>query len=265
MTEMAVKKFQAGHDNGQKSSGKMRFDISAATLHILAMVFMLMDHMWALITPTQDWLTCVGRLAFPIFAFLTVEGYFHTRSFKRYLLRMLVCAVLSEVPFDLLCEGTFFYPFHQNVLWTLMLGLLGIRLMETVREKGKIWLYALTAAIVTASGFLLGTLTMVDYFGMGVLMVFLFYFFRGRKWWCLLGQILTLYWVNVEMIGGLFYPVTVLGMDLEISQQGLALFALIPIWLYRGRQGHHSKIFQYACYAFYPVHMLLLAFIAMIG
>lgn len=129
-------------------------DLSAAALHIIAMALMLMDHLWATLLPAQDWLTCAGRLTFPIFAFMTVEGYFHTRNLKRYALRLLLFALLSEVPFDLMYGGTWFYPVHQNVIWTLL--------------------------------------------------------------------------------------------------------ALVPIWLYRGRQGCHSKPFQYACYAFYPVHMLLL-------
>ncbi len=60
------------------------------------------------------WLTHVGRLAFPIFAFLAVEGYFHTRSFKRYALRMLLFAVLSEVPFDLMYGGTAFIPYTRT-------------------------------------------------------------------------------------------------------------------------------------------------------
>ena len=101
---------------------KKTFDLSAAALHILAMTFMLMDHLWATLLSSQMWLTHVGRLAFPIFAFLAVEGYFHTRSFKRYALRMLLFAVLSEVPFDLMYGGTVFYPVHQNVIWTLLLG-----------------------------------------------------------------------------------------------------------------------------------------------
>ena len=154
--------------------------------------------------------------------------------------------------------GTWFYPVHQNVIWTLLLGLLGVHLMETVRKKQKLWVSLPVCAAVAAAGALLGTLGMTDYYGAGVLTVFAFYIFRGRKWWCLLGQVLTLYWINVVLLGGLMYPIRLFGMEFELCQQGLALLALVPIWLYRGRQGCHSKPFQYTCYAFYPVHMLLL-------
>ena len=242
-------------------TGLGKMDLSAAALHILAMAFMLMDHLWATLLPAQEWLTCVGRIAFPIFAFMAVEGYFHTHNLKKYLLRMLIFAVISEVPFDLMYGGTWFYPVHQNVTWTLMMGLVGIHLMETVRKKKSIFVYILVSAIVVILGGLLGTLSMVDYYGMGVLTVFIFYFFRGRKWWCLLGQMLALYWVNVELLGGLMYPIRLFGMELELCQQGLALLALLPIWLYRGRQGYHSKPFQYFCYAFYPIHMLVIVLV----
>ena len=240
------------------SSASKNFELTAAVLHIIAMTLMLMDHLWATLLPAREWLTCAGRVAFPIFAFMAVEGYFHTRSFKKYILRMLLFAVLSEIPFDLMYGGTWFYPVHQNVLWTFLLGLLGVWLMEQVRKKGKIWMYLLVCVLVVPAGLVLGTLCMVDYYGVGVLTVFVFYFLHGRKWWCFLGQLAALYWLNVELLGGLMYPVQLFGMEFELCQQGLALLALIPIWLYRGRQGYHSKPFQYLCYAFYPVHILLL-------
>lgn len=240
------------------SSASKNFELTAAVLHIIAMTLMLMDHLWATLLPAREWLTCAGRVAFPIFAFMAVEGYFHTRSLKKYILRMLLFAVLSEIPFDLMYGGTWFYPVHQNVLWTFLLGLLGVWLMEQVRKKGKTWMYLLVCVLVVPAGLVLGTLCMVDYYGGGVLTVFVFYFLHGRKWWCFLGQLAALYWLNVELLGGLMYPVQLFGMEFELCQQGLALLALIPIWLYRGRQGYHSKPFQYLCYAFYPVHMLLL-------
>ena len=263
-----------------------RRSFSGTALKTIACITMLIDHIGAscieagILTPgldigtlSRDTLSAyplyqldrvlrfTGRLAFPIFAFMAVEGYFHTHSFRKYALRLALFAVLSEVPFDLMYGGTWFYPVHQNVIWTLLLGLLGIHLMETVRKKQQTWLYLLTALLVVLIGTVLGTLGMVDYYGTGVLTIFIFYFFRGRKWWCLAGQLLALYWVNVQLLGGLLYPVHIFGMEFEICQQGLALLALLPIWLYRGRQGYHSKPFQYACYAFYPVHMLILVLI----
>lgn len=233
-----------------------RLSLSSAALHIIAMTIMLMDHLWATLLPGQNWLTCVGRIAFPIFAFMTVEGYFHTHDVKRYMLRLLVFALISELPFNLMYSGTLIYPYHQNVLWTLLLGLFGIWLME--RAKGKVMRYVLTAVAVVLVSVCLATLGMVDYFAPGVLTVFAFYFFRGKKWWCILGQIVAMYWINIELLGGQYYPISLFGIDFELCEQGLALLALIPIWLYHGRQGHHSKAFKWTCYAFYPVHMLLL-------
>lgn len=246
---------------GSTDRSAKRIEISAAALHVIAMTFMLMDHLWATLLPAQDWLTCIGRIAFPVFAFMTVEGYFHTHNLKKYMLRLLLFALISEIPFDLMYGGTWFYPIHQNVIWTLLMGLLGIHLMETVHKNQKRWLYVLTAFVTVVCGMIFGTLCMVDYYGVGVLTVFVFYFFRGRRWWCLLGQFLALYWLNVELLGGLMYPVQLFGAEFEVCQQGLALLALIPIWLYRGRQGYHSKPFQYVCYAFYPVHMLVLVLV----
>ena len=60
------------------------------------------------------------------------------------------------------------------------------------------------------------------------------------------------------MLKGLVFPISIFGNTLEIPQQGLAVLALLPIWLYRGRKGYTSKWFQQLCYWFYPVHMFLL-------
>ena len=122
-------------------------------------------------------------------------------------------------------------------------------------------MYILTSILVVLLGALIGTVGMLDYYGAGVLTIFVFYFFRGKKWWQILGQIIGMYFINIELLGGLFYPVTILGHEFEIIQQGIAMLALIPIWLYKGRQGYHSKPFQYICYAFYPVHMLVIVLI----
>ena len=240
-----------------------RLRITSAALHILAMVFMLCDHLWGTVVPGNDWLTCVGRLAFPIFAFLIVEGYFHTRSLKKYVLRLLIAAVLSEIPFNLAMGSSWFYPIHQNVLWTFLIAIGLIRWNEKVREK-KLWLRILVGIGSVLVGYLGGIITMVDYFHAGVLTVLVFYFFRGRKWWNYAGQLACLYYINVEILSGFAYQVTLFGEPHFLVRQGFALLALIPIWLYRGEQGHHSKMFRRLCYGFYPAHMLLLGLIRML-
>lgn len=250
--------------------------LSSATLHIMAMIFMLLDHMWATVL-AYDWMTCVGRIAFPIFAFMIVEGFYHTKSIKKYMLRMLIFALISEIPFNLMYGGEIFYPVHQNVMWTFLIALGGLWLMEKARSK-KPWLFVLICVGVSILGFLLGYALFVDYYGCGILTVFIFYFFyRDRKenfvfslfgenkhkkliWTlvCLVGQFACLYYLNVEILGGFYYPITVFGIEIELVQQSLALLALIPIWLYRGRRGYNAKWFQYFNYAFYPAHCLLL-------
>lgn len=235
--------------------------LTAAALHVLAMVFMLCDHIWAVFLVGHDWMTCLGRLAFPIFAFMIVEGYHHTSNLRRYLRRLLIAAVISEIPFNLMSGGVPFYPLHQNVLWTFLLALLLICMIERVKRKEKIWLTVLAWVAAVILGFLLGFLTMVDYYGGGVLMVLSFHLFRGRRWWHFAGQLGCLYYLNVELLGGFGYVLNLFGQEIFLARQGLALLALLPIWLYQGEQGHHSKRFQTFCYAFYPAHMLILAVI----
>ena len=232
--------------------------LSSFSLHILGMVLMLCDHLWAGFFPAQEWLTCIGRMAFPIFSFMIVEGYFNTSNIRKYIWRLLVFAIISEIPFNLFYSSSVIYPFHQNVLWTFTIGLCSVILIEKVRASKKWWLTCLISIIIISADFLLGTVTMVDYYGAGVLTVLVFYFFRGKKWQCFVGQLVCMVIINIHFLGGYYYAIPIAGYELIITQQGFALFSLIPIWLYNGRQGHHSKVFQYICYAFYPVHMLMI-------
>ena len=242
----------------------LRVETTSASLHVMAMAFMLCDHLWGAGVLGWDWLTCVGRIAFPIFAFLLVEGFFHTSSRKKYAGRLLLFAVLSELPFNLVMGGSPFYPLHQNVLWSFLIAFGLLSLNERARLSGKGWLRVLTGLGTVVLGYLLGLLTMVDFYHAGILTVLVFYFFRGRRWWCYAGQLLCLAYINIEILSGFAYELTLLGQTFYFPRQGLALLALIPIWLYRGRQGHHSKAFQLACYAFYPVHLLILGLISLL-
>jgi len=236
-----------------------KFGITSSALHILAMAFMLCDHLWARVVPGNDWLTWVGRLAFPIFAFMIAEGYAHTGNVKKYAKRLLILALLSEIPFNLMYSSSFIYPFRQNVIWTFLIALGLIHFIETIRKKGKLWLTIPVAAVAALFATALGYIAMTDYFGAGVLTVLTFYFFRQKKWWCLIGQMLCLWYINVEMLSGLYYPVEVFGISFNLVQQSIAMLSLIFIWLYNGKKGYNAKWFRNFCYGFYPLHMLIIA------
>ena len=236
---------------------QLNLETTSFSLHIMAMAFMLCDHLWGTIVQGNDWLTCIGRLAFPIFAFMIVEGYFHTKSIKKYVCRLLVFAVLSEIPFNLAMGSRVFFPIHQNVLWSFLISVGLIHWNESGKEK-PIWIRVLVAAASVCVGYIGGILTFADYYHAGVLTALVFYFFRGKKWWCCLGQFLCLWYINFEVLGGFSYEVDILGQTYFIARQGFALLALIPIWLYRGKQGYYSKALQFTYYAFYPVHLLIL-------
>lgn len=239
---------------------KFKLETTSFTLHIMAMLFMLCDHLWGTVVPGNDWLTCVGRLAFPIFAFMIVEGYFHTGNIKKYVLRLLLFAVISEIPFNLAMGSRFFYPIHQNVLWSFLISIWLIDWNEKIKKK-QVWKRIAIGFLTVCIGYVTGFVTFVDFHYAGVLTVFVFYFFRGRKWWCYLGQFVCLWYINFEMLGGLSYEVNIFGETHFVARQGFAILALIPIWLYRGKQGYYSKPLRYVYYAFYPLHLLVLGII----
>lgn len=241
---------------------KKRFEVTSFVLHILAMAFMLCDHLWGTVVPGNDWLTCVGRITFPIFAFLIVEGYFHTKDRKAYVKRLLIFALISEVPFNLMMGGIF-NPAHQNVLWTFLIGIGLIRLIEKGKEKRTVRMWLLVGGGILL-GCVVALLGMVDYMHFGVLMVLVFYLFRGRRWWCYLGQLVCLWVINLELMGGLVYPFELFGREWLFPRQGFALLALIPIWLYRGKQGPYNQTLKYIYYGFYPVHILILGLLGII-
>ena len=239
--------------------GKGKIGITSFGLHVLAMAFMLLDHLWATILTGQHWMTNVGRLAFPIFAFLIAEGYFHTRNIKKYIGRLLAFALITEIPFNLMTGGGWLYPYHQNVLWTFLIAIICmIGIDKTKRSNRNIAVKIILIILIVFLGWIIGTITFVDYYGFGVLTVLTFYAFHQKKWWNYLAQALILYYINVEFLGGYYFEVNIFGVTLEVIQQGLALLALPIIWLYNGELGYHKKWWQYFCYAFYPLHMLVL-------
>lgn len=235
-----------------------KLETTAFSLHVIAMVLMLCDHLWATVISGNEWLTCIGRISFPIFAFLIVEGYFHTKNLKKYAARLLVFAVISEIPFNLVTGSRLFYPIHQNVLWTFLIAIALIHLNEKVKKTKPVWIRILVGMISCMFGSLIGLLTMVDYYHAGVLTVLVFYFFRGRSWWHLIGQFVCLGFIQTELLGGLVYELSVLGATIIVHQQSFAMLSLIFIWLYQGKQGYYNKFIKWFNYWFYPVHLLIL-------
>jgi len=222
---------------------------------------MLIDHLWATVVSGQQWMTCVGRLAFPLFSFMIVEGYHHTHNLRRYILRLFIFAILSEIPFDLMCNNVIFYPYHQNVLWTFLISICCIFIIENIKEKVAKWQLLFIAVIISLIGVILGFLFMTDYYGFGVLTVLVFYFFRRKKWYYCIGQLVGLYYINAVMLGGRQYPVSIFGLNIEIPEQSFALLALIPIWLYNDEQGLYNKFIKCIWYIFYPAHIFVIAMI----
>ena len=234
---------------------KIQF-LNSNTLRLVAVLLMVSDHIWATAMSFGNWMTYIGRMAFPIFAFQIAEGFVHTKNFKKYALRLLAFALISEIPFNLFYSSRWFNPYHQNVMFTLLLGLLAIKVIDNLKKdispknigKSLLWL-----ALIAVGG----TLGFVDYGFLGVLTVVMFYLCRGYRFTPIL-QLIGMILINIVFFEGQVFIFDVFGKTVEIPSQGFPVFALIPIWLYNGKKGKSSKALQYGFYAFYPVHMLIL-------
>ena len=238
---------------------KTRFGLNSTALRLLAILFMLLDHLWATVVPGNLWMTCVGRLAFPIFAFQLCEGYRHTGDFRRYCLRLLLFALLSEIPFNLFYAGSVLFPFHQNVMFTLLLGLLAIRQADMLRREQGIKRKSLCclALLVVLAG---GVLLLPDYGLRGVMTVLCFFVFREHR----LFQLAAMAVLNIFAFKGQTIPVSLFGLAYDFPIQGFALLALPLIWLYNGEKGPGGRGLRLFWYIFYPLHMLALYFIQLI-
>ena len=237
---------------------KIKF-ISSDLLKILAMIFMLLDHMWATIVPGNQWMTNIGRLAFPIFAFMIAEGFRHTSDFKKYALRLLIFGLISEIPFNLIYSGSFIFPFHQNVMFTLLLGLLCINEIDKFKKNINIK-NGIKCGLKALLFLLLGLVGFVDYGVMGIMTVIVFYVFRDFKFaW--LSQLASLVLMYIVLFKGQSVVIPLGTYEYFFPLQGFGVLALIPIWLYNGKKKSKNKVLKYAFYSFYPLHMIILYFI----
>lgn len=223
--------------------------LDGGALKGIAAALMLTDHVGAILLPEVPVLRCVGRLAFPIFAFFIAEGYAHTRDFGRYFRRLAILTVVSEIPFNLE-NGAVFDPARQNVLFTFCLALLTLRGLEALGRERGFGRWA-GCGLVLAAGFAAGDLLRTDYGGWGVVTVALLYLCRDGKY-AKLWLLLAMAAVNGLGMGSLTMPVFGGEMPIQI----FAVAALPVIWLYNGQAG--PKGLRRAFYVFYPAHLLVL-------
>ncbi len=218
--------------------------MSGFLLKLLALVPMLIDHTGHVLFPGVMWMRYIGRLAFPIYCFLLVEGFLHTRDLRKYMGRLAVFAVISEIPFDLAIYGEFFEPAHQNVFITLLFGLMAISIMSIV-DVGNIWFnYVLRMLIAVPFG-VAAQLMHTDYRWIGVGLITVMFLFHDLEILKLgLGAVLMLpvFTNSIEYFG---------------------LISFVPMHFYNGRRGiphsGYGRVLQWFFYIFYPVHLLVLA------
>lgn len=220
--------------------------LSQEGLKLIACLTMLLDHIGATLVP-WIWLRVVGRIAFPIYCYLLTEGVCYTKNEKRYGIRLLIGAVLAEIPFDLLFYGRLTLQ-HQSVMITLLLGLVYLSICRRIRKDSHKILLMLPFVIIAE---LLGT----DYGGWGVAMVALFLLTRNSKNRKLIQVIgmAVLCW----MIGGYSFNFGIV----EIPLQLFGVAAMVPIFCYTGRKATGNVWVQWMFYLFYPVHLLILLLI----
>lgn len=214
-------------------SNNLRFTgITGFGLKILAIVAMVIDHMGAVLFPEQLIFRYIGRLSFPIFCFLLVEGFVYTRNVYKYVMRLGIFAVVSEVPYDLAFCNEIFNWNKQNVFFTLCLGVAVLYLLKNTRNN-------IEKAIYIVFAMFFAEMLRSDYGAFGILLIIWFYMLYDDKAWKLAGGAMWSFYNGIGI-------------------QSYGALAMIPIALYNGKRGAKLK---YIFYLFYPLHLLLLYYI----
>ena len=248
----------------------MKKGISQEGLKLLACVTMLIDHIgYVLVYPLYQQISVVGgsigaartvylgyllsryigRLSFPIFAFLLVEGFNRTHSRKKYALRLVIGALLAEIPFNLVVSGSPVWRYKQSIMITLLLGFCALLVME--RCKKLVW-----KPVVMLPFALLGYWLKADYGWGGVMLIALFELSRytfNRNLIRFFGMLVLFHYM----------PSSVLRFgNFSVPMQALGALSALFVAAYDGRKVTSSKAVQWAFYLFYPVHLLVLYLIS---
>ena len=232
--------------------------LSGAQIKTIAMISMTVDHIAAIILskltpemtgflyPAIPWiiffLRAVGRIAMPLYCFLLVEGFAHTRHLRRYIASVAVFAVLSEIPFNLASTGELFFLYKNNTLFTLLIGLIFMSLDQRILANAESphQVYILRMAVFTAAC-LLAQFTFCDYGAVGILLIGAFYIPYTAP-------------ASRNQLAGVVMAIE------SVQFLCSAALALIPISRYDGTRGNIRH--PYFFYCFYPAHLLALTMIA---
>lgn len=220
--------------------------IPSEGLKIIACAAMLLDHI-GLSRHLGIGFRVVGRIAFPLYCFLLVEGLHYTKNRAKYAMRLVIAMLISELPFDFAFRGGITWD-YQNVLLTILLGFFCLQLMEkTENAVGKL--------LICIPFLALAELMRCDYGAPGVMMILIFGLAREYDWGL---SKLALGLGGVSLCMG-SVCIRILGLPVPIEL--FSLFSLVPLWLYSGKKVTDSPWVQWAFYLFYPVHLLVLALV----
>lgn len=186
---------------------------------------MIIDHFGMMFFEKHCIFRIVGRIAFIIYAFMLVEGCFHTKNFKKYVSKLLLWGFISEIPFDLAKFGKPFALENQNIFFTLLLSAIGIHFLEKNKNTGLRILICLVISF-------LALILKVDYNMYGTSVVLAFYFAKNLK---------VRYMISVSSL--------IFLVGLLDTIQFFAVLGLIPISMYNGEQGIKTGNIYYSFYA----------------
>ena len=212
--------------------------LDGTTLKLIAMASMVLDHVGDSFFPDQVWMRVLGRIAMPVFAFCISEGFAHTHDKQRYLLRMGIFSLVSEVPFDLVTAGVPLESSHQNIMATFFWAILGLMLFERITGEGAPKSREAAGFIMLAVFAMLSVLLGLDYNMLGCGLIFVFYLLRGKG-------------LEIEAAAGAVYPALLRNMGIY----WFGLLGFLPILSYNGQRGRGLK---WLFYLFYPGHLLLI-------
>ena len=241
--------------------------MSSFVLKVIAIITMFCDHFGDAFIGHTSFLNLIGRIAFPIFAFQITEGYIHTKSLKKYMTRLGIFAIISQIPFILFIRK-FINPtsISLNVFFTLFLGLLSIFLYDyivklfekntniniIIKKNFSKYIDKIIGVILVLLIAYIAEILNTDYGFWGVIIIFIFFVLKKHK------ILLTISYIILCILK---YAVQIIGSGYNLIYIGMMLFTMIPIIFIISYNGKQGKKIKYFLYLFYPLHLILLYFI----